>query len=327
MSMDAKLALVQDIEEAMQDDLTVATMKKLKEALNGLLVSYVVEQRNLGGGNDNDDLLDAFLNAKRVEGLSQKTLYQYNRTLGKLTASAGFPLGKIRVENIRTYLASEKNRGISDRSLDGDRSVFSSCFGWLYKEGLITKNPCGNISKIKYAKKVRVPFSDTDIELMKESCVCLRDKAIIAFLLSTGARISEVCALNRSNIDFQAMECIVLGKGNKERTVYIDDVAGMLVRRYLAGRKDDNEALFVGRINERLTDDGIRKMLKRVENVSGVENVHPHRFRRTLATSLINHGMSIQEVATILGHSNINTTLEYVYITQSNVKNNYRKYA
>ena len=327
MSMDAKLALVQDLEEAMEDDLTVSAMKKLKDALSGLLSDYDVEMHNTGEKNENDDLLTAYLDAKRVEGLAPKTLKRYEYVLGKLLESACLPLNKMQVGNLRTYLAAEKDRGISDRTLNGERSVFCSCFGWLYAEGLINRNPCGNMNKIRYAQKVRLPYSDTDIELMKEACDTLRDRTIIAFLLSTGARISEVCALNRDDIDFQNAECKVLGKGNKERKVYIDNVAGMLLRRYFLSRKDDSPALFVGRASERLEPGGVRRMLKRIEAVSGVENVHPHRFRRTLATSLIDHGMSIQEVAAILGHSNINTTMTYIYIKQENVKNNYRKYA
>lgn len=327
MSMDAKLALMRDLETALQDDLTVSAMRKLTDAMSSVLNGYMVDQVRTETVSDTDDLMDAYLRAKMVEGLSPKTLKQYKRTLEKLVNFAGLPLGRITVGNIRSYLAAEKDRGISDRSLHKDRDVFSSCFGWLHREGMISLNPCGNIGSIKYAVKVMMPFSETDIERMKEACGNIRDKAIIAFLLSSGARISEVCALNRGDIDFQEMECIVMGKGSKERTVYIDDVAGMLLCRYFAGRKDNEEALFVGKANERLTDEGIRRMLKRIEKVSGVENIHPHRFRRTLATTLINRGMSIQEVARILGHSKIDTTMTYIYIEQANVKNNYRKYA
>ena len=327
MSMDAKLALMRDLETALQDDLTVSAMRKLTDAMSSVLNGYSVEQMRQEQAGDTDDMLEAFLKAKMVEGLAEKTLKQYRRTLKKLIRSAGMPLGKIGVENIRTYLAAEKDRGISDRSLHGDRDVFSSCFGWLHREGLIIRNPCGNVNSIKYAEKVRVPFSESDIEKMKEACTCIRDKAIIAFLLSSGARISEVCALNRDDIDFREMECIVMGKGSKERTVYIDDVAGMLLCRYFAERKDNEEALFVGKANGRLTDEGVRRMLKRIEVVSGVENIHPHRFRRTLATTMINRGMPIEMVARILGHSKIDTTMTYIYVEQNNVKNNYRKYA
>lgn len=327
MSAEAKTTLVQSLEDAMQDDLTVSTMRKLKEVLNGLLADYNVEPRTTKSAGDSDDALEAFLNAKKVEGRSAKTLAHYKYVIEKLTAFASVPLGKIQVGHIRSFLSNEKDRGINDRTLEGYRSVYSSCFGWLHTEELIRRNPCANLGKIKCVKKIRVPFSSTDIELMREACRNLRDRAIIAFLLSTGARISEVCALDRSSIDFQAMECTVLGKGAKERTVYIDSVAGMLLQRYFADRKDSSPALFCGKGSERLTPGGVRVMLKQIEAASGVENIHPHRFRRTLATNLINHGMQLQEVSEILGHTNVNTTMGYVYIEKEKVKNNYKRYA
>lgn len=202
-----------------------------------------------------------------------------------------------------------------------------SFFGWVQREGLIPNNPCGNLSTIKCGKEVRLPFSDVDIERLKETCETARDKALIAFLLSTGCRVGEVCGLNRADIDFANLECTVLGKGNKERTVYLDNVAAMQLRIYLNTRTDTCEALFAGKGSERLQAGGIRKRLNEIGEKAGVENVHPHRFRRTLATTLINHGMPIQEVAKILGHEKIDTTMTYVYIDKTNVKNAYRRYA
>jgi len=222
---------------------------------------------------------------------------------------------------------AEKERGISNGTLDGIRSTLSSYFGWLQKEGLIEKNPCGNLGTIKCAKVVRQPYSSEDLERLKEGCKTLRDKAIVSFLLSTGCRISEVCGLNRDDIHFDTLECKVLGKGNKERIVYLDAVSAMFVKRYLNGRKDDNPALFVGKFKERLEPGGTRIMLKALERRTGVENIHPHRFRRTLATNLISRGMAIQEVAAILGHERIDTTMKYVCLDKSAVKNSYRKYA
>lgn len=327
MSTEAKIRMIASVEEALQDELTVSAMRKVRAAIEDVLMDYTLEARPTEGSGKDDDMLTSFLAAKRVEGRSEKTLARYAYVIGKLAESAGIPLGKIQIGDIRTYFTREKDRGISDRTLNGERSVFSSFFGWLDKEDLIPRNPCANLNAIKYEKKIRIPFTDTDIELMKEACMNSRDRAIIAFLLSTGARISEVCRLNRDDIDYQSLECRVLGKGKKERTVYIDNVASMLLRRYMAERKDDSAALFSGKGSGRLKPGGVRRMLKQVERISGVENVHPHRFRRTLATNLINHGMSIQEVAAILGHENINTTMQYVYIEKENVKNNYRRYA
>lgn len=216
---------------------------------------------------------------------------------------------------------------IADRTLEGYRTVFSSFFGWLYKEKLIQDNPCANLGPIKHMKKVRVPYSEVELEKLKEACQTVRDKTIIYFLLSTGCRISEICGLDRDDIDFMTLECTVLGKGNKERTVFLDDITAMMLKRYLAERKDNSPALFIGKGSERMTPGGVRFRLKTIAERAGVQNVHPHRFRRTLATNLIDRGMPIQEVASILGHDNINTTMTYVYIKKENVKNAYRKYA
>lgn len=211
--------------------------------------------------------------------------------------------------------------------MDGVRQVFSAYFGWLQKEGLLRENPTVNLGKIKSVKKVRRPYSEVDLEKLKESCRSDRDRAIMALLLSTGCRISEVCRLNRDSIDFDRGEILVLGKGNKERTVFIDEVAAMLVKRYLESRTDTEEALFIGKGTSRLHPGGVRFMLKSIAKEAGVENVHPHRFRRTLATSLIDHGMAIQEVAAILGHDKLDTTMKYVYLDKNNIKSAYRRFA
>lgn len=245
-----------------------------------------------------------------------------------MTKHTGLPLARIGINDIREYFTAEKERGIADSTLEGYREVYSSVFGWLHKEELIKKNPMANLPSIKCQQKVRLPYSNTDLEVIKEHCECIRDKAIVCFLYATGARIDEVCRLNRDDVNLKELEATVLGKGNKERTVYIDEVAAMMVERYLAERTDDNPALFVGRFKpwKRIHPGGVRAMLKRLEKSSGIENIHPHRFRRTLTTNLIDHGMTIQEVAAILGHSNIETTMKYVYSRKANVKNNYKKY-
>ena len=180
---------------------------------------------------------------------------------------------------------------------------------------------------IKQQKVIRKPFSSVEIERLKQAAESCRDRAVIAFLLSTGCRISEVCALDVLDIDFHRRRVKVLGKGNKERVVYVDDVTVLYLNEYLRERCDAEPALFLGKGSSRMTPGGIRAMLKRLERRSGVENVHPHRFRRTLATNLINHGMPIQEVAAILGHDKIDTTMTYVYIDQTNVEHAYRRYA
>ena len=189
------------------------------------------------------------------------------------------------------------------------------------------KNPTANLQPIRKIKAIRKPFSQVEIERMKEAATTTRDKTILAVLLSTGCRISEVCQLDVLDIDMQARAVTVMGKGSKQRRVYLDDVAIMYLKRYFRERTDDSPALFVGKGSARLTPDGVRYALKQIEERSGVENVHPHRFRRTLATALISHGMAIQEVAAILGHDKLDTTMQYVYPDQSAVESSYRKYA
>jgi site-specific recombinase XerD len=220
-----------------------------------------------------------------------------------------------------------KKEGACDTTIGGYRDIIHNYFGWLYQEGLVPKNPSANLGNVKAPKTSRRPFSHTEIERLKEACTTTRDKAILLFLLSSGCRVSEACALNRNDINLQAGEAVVFGKGAKERTVYINEIASMILRRYLDERTDSSPALFVGKGTERMTPGGIRAALKTLEERSGVSNVHPHRFRRTLATNLIDRGMSIQEVAAILGHERLDTTMKYVYISQGNVKNSYNHYS
>ena len=216
---------------------------------------------------------------------------------------------------------------MQQRTFQRSRQVFSAYFNWLQREGLITRNPCANLGVIKYMKKEKDVYSDADIEKMKFGCRTIRDRAIIAFLRATGCRISEMCGLNREDVDLNNLECTVLGKGNKERTVYLDQVAGMVLRNYLDQRKDSLPALFVGKGSERLKPAAVRKMLVQLGEASNVEHVHPHKFRRTTATNLIRHGMPIQEVAAILGHDKIDTTMQYVVLDKTDIKAAYRRYA
>lgn len=328
MSIAGKQLLIKDIIEDLSAKLTMADINIVTEAITHTLIYYDVEMTGCDEGQDDfEQLLKAFTDAKRIEGRSKKTIERYEYILNRLHKAVPLPMREMTVFSIRHYLGTEKERGISDRTLRGYRDVFQSFFGWLFREGLIPSNPCGNLNPIKCRREMRVPYSEVDIEKLKEACSNQRDKAMITFLLATGCRISEVCSLDRNDVDFANMQCTVLGKGNKERTVYLNSVATMQLRQYLVSRKDKSDALFVGKGSARLHPGGIRKRLNELGNAAGVENVHPHRFRRTLATNLINHGMPIQEVASILGHDNINTTMTYVYVSAENVKNAYRKYA
>ena len=328
MSIADKQNFMKSIENELADMLTAVASADVMSVISSKLAGYDMERIvSENGIIGSDDMLTAFLDAKRIEGRSDKTIEHYRYVIEKLIKKLNIPTQDITIYHIRSFFMENRNRGISDSTLEGYRNVFSSYFGWLFKEKLIKENPCANIGSIKHMKKIRVPYSEVELEKLKEACTTARDKAMLYFLLSTGCRISEICGLNKEDIDFQALECTVLGKGNKERTVFIDDITAMMLKRYIAGRKDSSDALFTGKGSDRMTPGGVRFRLKTIAEKAGVQNVHPHRFRRTLATSLIDRGMPIQEVASILGHDNINTTMTYVYINKENVKSAYRKYA
>lgn len=326
MTVSTKKAFVDEVALEVGDFLTVTQTNQVSDIITDKLSGYELTERNNEVDAGSLDLLKVFLDAKKIEGRSEKTIDRYSYILERMIREIGAPVEKMTVFHLRGYLMDLKKQGLQESSLEGVRSVMSSFFGWLWKENLITTNPCANIGSIKSQKKIRLPFSMVDIQKMKKGCKSQRDTALICFLLSTGARISEVCALNMNDVDFAELECTVLGKGNKERTVYIDEVTAMELQTYMLTRKDKSDALFAGKGTKRMTPHGVRKMLADLGKKTGVENVHPHRFRRTLATNLIQHGMAIQEVAMILGHENINTTMKYVYIGKNNVKNSYRKY-
>lgn len=328
MTIQAKQKLVADVSEEIGDFLTVTNTRRVSAILTEQLVQYDLEElRAETISNEALDVLQKFLDAKTVEGKSEKTVARYSYILEKALRSIGLPIGKITTHELRGYLMEEKERGLSDISLEGLRCVLSSFFGWVWKENIIPINPCANIGTIKCQKKIRLPYSATEVARLKDNCTSQRDKAMVCFMLATGARISEICGLNIDDVDMVNLECTVLGKGNKQRVVYLDEVAGMELQKYLDGRKDKSPALFAGKGTERITPHGVRRMLTVLGETAGVENVHPHRFRRTLATNLLNHGMALQEVSCILGHENLNTTMTYVYINQHNVKSSYKRYA
>ena len=305
--------------------LTVEQSERLEKECYSLLDDFNVSEVIRDDGPD--DLLDSYVSAMQVECRSQKTIDRYIYIIGKLMAFAKVSTRRISVYHLRAFLAYEKGRGICENTLEGYREIFSAYFNWLQRESLIDKNPCVNLGVIKVPKKEKRTYTDADMERLNRCCTSLRDRAILHFLRSTGCRISEVTELNRDVINMEALECVVHGKGNKERKVYLDEVAGMVLAEYMETREDDNNALFIGRRGERLTPNGIRIMLKVLAEKAGVDHVHPHKFRRTLATNLTRHGMPIQEVANILGHEKLDTTMKYVVLDNQITKAQYRRFA
>ena len=327
MTIGAKKEFIDGVRKDVGDILTLTMTDKVTDIIDSHLSDYELNRLDNNGKIDTDSisLLKAYLDAKRTEGRSQKTINRYSYIIEKALKDIGIPIGSVSVYDIRRYLMELIDGGMQASSVEGVRSVLSAMFGWLWKEQLIKVNPCANVGAIKCEKKERHPFSDYEIQLILDTCEDLRNTAIIRFLLSTGCRVSELCAVNIADLNMAECECKVHGKGNKWRTVYFDSPTLLALKKYLATRADDDECLFIGQ-RGRLDPQGVRAMLKRIEEKSGVENVHPHRFRRTLATSLINRGMPIQEVAFILGHDKIDTTMKYVYIEKQNVKNAYKKF-
>lgn len=333
MAIDAKMSFMGQVDRGCADLLTKAQMEKTLRIISDVLEGFDMRERETQDEEKNDDLLNAFIDSLSIQGRSEKTIYRYRYMIGRFTAFTNVPTRKINVYHIRNWLTSEKERGVQDSTLEGHRQILSSYFGWLHRESLIERNPMCNVGPIKVAKKQKKVVTDIEMEKLKQACEKIiginryRNRAILAFLASTGCRVSEMTGLNRDSVDLQRLECVVHGKGNKERIVYLDSVAGMLLQQYMMKREDDGEALFVGKDGRRLEPGGVRAMLNQLAKEANVEHIHPHKFRRTRATELTRHGMPIQEVASILGHEKLDTTMGYVVLDHDSVKANYRKYA
>lgn len=345
--MEIREEIIQRVMQALDSRVDAGTADVVQDILTIELNNYEVQERCTDVAtvdNSAEKMLKKFIATKRIEGTAESTLLRYENENRKLIQFLRKPLYEVTTYDIRFYLSYRReNSGkiinetlnkmrnlckkLSNRTLDGMRRCYSSFFSWLSAEGLIGRNPCAAIKQIKYRKEIKRPYSAAEMDKLRRACVNKRDLALLDFLYCTGCRVSEVAKLNIDDIDFTNMECTVLGKGNKERTVYLSDVAATNLKDYLFSREDGNEALFTGKGTERLGKNGIEVLLRRIGEKAGVENVHPHRYRRTLATNLLDRGMNIQDVAVILGHADLKTTQVYCYISQKNVKNAYNKYA
>ena len=277
----------------------------------------------------NDELFDAFITAKSVEGCSERTIKYYTLVLKNFFAICGDNIMDINTEDIRKYLNDYQiKNNCSKVSLDNIRRVLSTFFNWLEEEDYIRKSPVKRIHKIKTIKTVKEIYSADTLQLLKDSTCCARDLAIVNVLISTGMRVGELVRLNINDVDLENKECVVLGKGNKQRKVYFDSETKIHLKEYLEERNDNNEALFVSKLrpNDRLNISGVEILIKRLGTKIGVKKVHPHKFRRTLATNAIGKGMPVEQVQHLLGHSKIDTTMQYAMVDQSNVRISYRKY-
>lgn len=320
-----KRHLIEKIEQKMLSYLDNQQQKILHDTL---LLCFAEEALQENDG-DTKNLVKIFLAAKRVEGCSEKTVRYYDSTIRNVLTSIGKDIPAITTDDLRMYLDEyQKRSNASKVTIDNIRRILSSFFAWLEDEDYIIKSPVRRIHKVKTCKTVKETYSDEALELMRDHSECVRDLAIIDMLASTGMRVGELVKLDRSDVDFENRECIVLGKGNKQRKVYFDARTKIHLQSYLRSRTDDNPALFVSlqKPNNRLLISGVEIRLRELGRKLDLSKVHPHKFRRTLATMAIDKGMPIEQVQQLLGHQSVDTTLQYAMVNQNNVKLSHHRY-
>lgn len=321
-TMDEKLVAILN---EMAEYLSIAQMKKLQE----VLVRTLSENQASKAEISNDEYLTIFLDAKRIEGCSERTIKYYSDTIARMLTYITTPVRKITTDEIRAYLVDyQRINDCSKVTVDNVRRNMSSFFSWLEEEDYILKSPMRRIHKIKTKTPVKEVISDEGIEKIRDGCDELRDLAMIDLLYSTGIRVGELVNLNIANVNFEQRECIVYGKGDKERRVYFDAKAKLHLQEYIAAREDDNPALFVtlDAPHDRLRISGVEIRLRELGRRLELSKIHPHKFRRTMATRAIDKGMPIEQVQKILGHSQIDTTMQYAIVNQNNVKASHQRY-
>lgn len=324
-----KQKIMEEIVQQMLPHLNNAQLQKLQEVLEYSLYNYEISGKVTEVEDDSQKLIDSFVYAKRIEGCSEKTLKYYRTTIEAMTEAIDKGVRHMQTDDLRSYLTKYQEKNGSSRvTIDNIRRILSSFFSWLEDEDHILKSPVRRIHKVKTATNIKETYTDEELEKMRDNCTELRDLAIIDMLSSTGMRVGEMVLLNKADINFNERECIVFGKGDKERVVYFDARTKIHLQNYIDSRTDDNPALFVTlRVpHVRITIGGIESRLREMGKALEIEKVHPHKFRRTLATMAIDKGMPIEQLQQLLGHKRIDTTLQYAMVKQSNVKQAHRKY-
>ena len=327
-----KELIKQGITSAMASILDFQQLQYLEKILHFNFLNIEVKNKStedIQNGTSSETLLDLFISAKKVEGCSEKSLVYYQNTINALLTTLNKTVYNISTNDLRSYLAHYQEEKKSSRvTIDNIRRILSSFFTWLENEDYILKSPVRRINRVKTAKTIKEVLTDEDIEILRDNCDKTRDLVLIEMLCSTGIRVGELVKINRNDIDFHERSCIVTGKGNKQREVYFDARTKLHLKQYLKERKDDNPALFVSlaKPSNRLNIGGVECMLRRLGSKSNINKVHPHKFRRTLATMAIDKGMPIEQVQKLLGHVKIDTTLHYAMVNQSNVKIAHRKF-
>ncbi len=327
-----KQKFIDAVVDGMKTTLSENGLELLVSVMEAALEAYVVMEKPTSEeirNKENTELLEVFLSAKKIEGCSDKTIHYYRTSIEKLCGAVGKNVREVTTNDIRRYLAElQESRGLSKVTIDNLRRIFSSFFSWLEDEDYVVKSPVRRIHKVRTDTLVKEVLTDENIEVLRDSCQELRDIAMIDLLASTGMRVGELVKINREDIDFHERQCVVFGKGNKEREVYFNARTKIHLKKYLEQRSDDNPALFVSLSNphNRLTISGVEVRLRKLGKAANIAKVHPHKFRRTLATMAIDKGMPIEQVQKLLGHVKIDTTLHYAMVNQTNVKMAHRKF-
>ncbi len=327
-----KKAITEEIVREMLPVLNNAQLKRLQEALEKVLdgIEIIAESSAcIGDDCSNERLVELFISAKRVEGCSEKTLKYYRATISSMLETENKLIVEIETDDLRTYLTNYQQEKQSSRvTIDNIRRILSSFFAWLEDEDYILKSPVRRIHKVKTATSVKDTYSDEALEKMRDNCDNSRDLALIDILASTGMRVGELVLLDREDVNFDERECVVFGKGSKERIVYFDARTKIHLQGYLSERTDNNPALFVSLRQpfNRLNIGGVEVRLRELGKKLEIPKVHPHKFRRTLATVAIDKGMPVEQLQKLLGHQRIDTTMQYAMVKQSNVKQAHKKY-
>lgn len=326
-----KKELINEVLRQMLPNLNNAQSEQLKKVLEHTFYNCeIIENcKEVDTIKNNTHLTELFISSKRIEGCSEKSLKYYESTISAMINDIGKDIKCVDTDDLRTYLTNyQQQRNSSKVTIDNIRRILSSFFSWLEDEDYILKSPVRRIHRIKTSSNIKETYSDEDLELMRDNCSELRDLAMIDLLASTGMRVGEMVLLNRDDINFNERECVVFGKGSKERLVYFDARTKMHLQNYLDTRTDDEQALFVTlkAPYNRLTIGGIEARLRSFGRKLSISKVHPHKFRRTLATMAIDKGMPIEQLQQLLGHQRIDTTLKYAMVKQSNVKLAHKKF-
>lgn len=329
-----KMDVILNITKDMKDSLTDYQLNKLKESLiiNFEKVEFIIKTDELKHQEELDEnrkMIESFISSKQVEGCSNRTVKYYKEIIDKFNENFDKSIKKITTEEIRNYLSNYKdNSSCGSTTIDNIRRVLSSFFSWLEDEDFIIKSPIRRIHRIKTPTVVKEILTDENLENLRDKCENVRDLSLVELLISTGMRVGELVNLNINNLNFEDRSCIVLGKGNKEREVYFDAKTKLHLKEYISKRNDTNDALFVSlrEPHQRLSISGIELIIRNLGVSTNINKVHPHKFRRTLATMAIDKGMPVEQVQKLLGHVKIETTMHYALVNQSNVKISHRRY-